>query len=588
MDAPSRRWRGGRCQFEWRDGRLLHEVVPPSRWCVTRADLVDFRNDVSIALERRHITPTDDDDFDPSEKHIGPTMATINKQFIMPVSAAHGHASWALLLHPAGLECDLFVTHCWKEGVFEFLDKVLNSWPRRAEHAYCCMLSNPQTLDIGRLLTDPDRSPFARALQSAQCVLVVPNSDVSVYTRIWCVYEAYLSYAWDKPIFTATKPDPGFWRAVGSAAASCIAGGGAAWLALLYLVPLSLALNFIMLAWITVCGFLTVLMRPSRTSGIVNVLGAFACGIMTTYCLEVWRVHYTSNPMFKAIPAPAAAWMFLLTGGFFAAREADRWWDRVTRIEAGQLRRGYTGRLEDARSSVQADRQRILAEIQDTHQGAKVEEAISVLIRAGMSTPALRRAAAKGIDVSGAGRWSLAMVHGVCIVFVWHQLPHVLYDQSCGGYFRWVPVVMMLEGLLWAALFFRLTADQRGIAACAGIFFGALPYFTVWSVCIFASLVAGTVGQRTNCGPDVLGVFIFGPLALLVSWLGVDVLSVCPRVGQIVVRLFLRSSNGIGTKGGKCPEHAPSCQPSSCEDVESGTCSGSDTSPGSGLTVDRV
>ena len=96
-----------------------------------------------------------------------------------------GGQSWALLAHPSGLYCDLFVSHGWAEGIYEFIDKVLNSWPRGTKHAYCCMLSNPQNLDIGSLIVSPATSPFAKALKAADHVLVVSNRKESLYARIW-------------------------------------------------------------------------------------------------------------------------------------------------------------------------------------------------------------------------------------------------------------------------------------------------------------------------------------------------------------------------------------------------------------------
>ncbi|CAJ1344624.1 unnamed protein product, partial [Effrenium voratum] len=58
---------------------------------------------------------------------------------------------------------------------------------------YCCLLANPQNLDMERLLAvDISESPFAKALQKSSHLLVVPNPTVGVYSRLWCVYEAYL------------------------------------------------------------------------------------------------------------------------------------------------------------------------------------------------------------------------------------------------------------------------------------------------------------------------------------------------------------------------------------------------------------
>ena len=133
-------------------------------------------------------------------------MHTVVSQMMFSLSNRSGGLSWALIQHSEGLECDLFVTHAWTEGIYEFIDKVLNSWPSGTKHAYCCMLSNPQTLDIGDMLTCPSTSPFAQALSSATNVLVVPNRIRSVYDRAWCTYEAYLAYKWGKTLTVATSP----------------------------------------------------------------------------------------------------------------------------------------------------------------------------------------------------------------------------------------------------------------------------------------------------------------------------------------------------------------------------------------------
>ena len=138
----------------------------------------------------------------------GPSMYTVTEQFIKPVTAAAGNVSWALLKHPEGLLCDVFLTHGWAEGIYEFIDKVENSWPRGGTAAYVCFLSNPQNLDISDLIGSPRESPFARALARSSSMLVVPNHVSSIYSRIWCVYEAFLAHSWQKPIRVAQAPVP--------------------------------------------------------------------------------------------------------------------------------------------------------------------------------------------------------------------------------------------------------------------------------------------------------------------------------------------------------------------------------------------
>jgi len=46
---------------------------------------------------------------------------------------------------------------------------------------YCCLLANPQNLDISTLLdVPPEQSPFAYAMQRASHVLIIPNSSVTL------------------------------------------------------------------------------------------------------------------------------------------------------------------------------------------------------------------------------------------------------------------------------------------------------------------------------------------------------------------------------------------------------------------------
>ena len=137
----------------------LHETVHPARWCITFADLKFFRSEVHKAIQ-------DGQNFQENFSEYGPSIYAVNEHYIKPVTAAAGKMSWALMMNPHGLDCDLFITHAWQEDVFEFTDKVLTSWPWRARHAWCCMLANPQNLDIGALLQSPSMSPFALACRA--------------------------------------------------------------------------------------------------------------------------------------------------------------------------------------------------------------------------------------------------------------------------------------------------------------------------------------------------------------------------------------------------------------------------------------
>ena len=158
------------------DGEQLQRRVDFAKWCVTREDFRQLRRMVVEAIKDGRIHPTQMDPFNTQDRTVGPCVHTVNNQFIKPVTAEAGNMSWALMLHPEGLDCDLFITHAWQEGIFELIAKVLNSWPRGARHAYCCVLSNPQNLGISDLIANPRTSPFAKALHAVWAALFARSS----------------------------------------------------------------------------------------------------------------------------------------------------------------------------------------------------------------------------------------------------------------------------------------------------------------------------------------------------------------------------------------------------------------------------
>ena len=165
-------------------------------------DLAFLCQEVCSALRCGQILPGPEDD---ASEVYGPSIYTVNEQYIKPVTQQAGKMSWALMRHPDGLDCELFISHAWQEGVFEFLAKVRHSWPRGVQTAWCCMLANPQNLDISSFLQSPKTSPFAVALEASKVMLVVPNRHQSVYTRLWCSYEAYLAQEDGKTILIANS-----------------------------------------------------------------------------------------------------------------------------------------------------------------------------------------------------------------------------------------------------------------------------------------------------------------------------------------------------------------------------------------------
>lgn len=167
--------------------------IPPERWCIDLGDLLYFEEEV----QRLHAEGTFDLDLNKSGLHketIGPSVFIVNEKYIKPVTRDAGGMSWALWRRPEGLKCDLFATHCWQEGMFEFISKVKKTWPRGAKGLWACFLAIPQNCDIPSVLgDDPFVSPFALAVQRANHIVVVPNHKTSIYERLWCVFEAYVA-----------------------------------------------------------------------------------------------------------------------------------------------------------------------------------------------------------------------------------------------------------------------------------------------------------------------------------------------------------------------------------------------------------
>ncbi|CAE7208210.1 unnamed protein product [Symbiodinium sp. CCMP2592] len=398
------------CRYTTQEALALHESVPPDHWCVTRSDLKHLRREVLKAIENGEIGPPDDgtDDFAVSDKQYGPSIYTVNRQYIMPVTQDAGKVSWALMRHPAGLECDLFISHAWQEGVFEFLSKVLHSWPRAARHAWCCMLANPQNLDIGALLQSPSNSPFALALQASTWVLVVPNRHCSIYTRLWCSYEAYVAHDARKTIFVARSSNR---RKICAALSQALLAGLAG-------VFLALAMDrwrhswrhhvvgLVALCMVVAIALASAALQHNGSRMALNWLGAFVSGFLT--------IHW--YPIHGALELPGKSdelnlaeqrLLLLIAASFFYLMEVDRVNGQSRAEEAVQLRRGFRGSIAHATCSEPDDADRIHAEIGT--QTEDVDYAIQVLLTAGMSTPTLRDVARAGVGIQDAGHAEIAV-----------------------------------------------------------------------------------------------------------------------------------------------------------------------------------
>ncbi|CAK9087221.1 unnamed protein product [Durusdinium trenchii] len=442
----------------------LHETVHPARWCITFADLKFFRSEVHKAIQ-------DGQNFQENFSEYGPSIYAVNEHYIKPVTAAAGKMSWALMMNPHGLDCDLFITHAWQEDVFEFTDKVLTSWPWRARHAWCCMLANPQNLDIGALLQSPSMSPFALALQSSKYMLVVPNRHKSVYTRLWCGYEAYLAFQSNKIIRTAS---PSIWREVLFS-----------WLrmfpALLIGLIVGLLFNFEQVA-----PFLKFILIMRISVALFASLVSQHCGQMRL-CLVANHVGLASTSaafvtsgtlkkQFQFLPLPG--WTTYVVVNFqriciwlyFLLAEVDRVNCQTEMEEAEALQKQYQGSIRHASCSEVRDEENIRHEMGD--QVDEVDQVIQVLLKAGMTSDALRAAYLQGVELRHAGFVQVAipvLVLGPLLLLgcgllgqyfvVLHETGHPLAEV----YTLWASIqfTSILARLAFLCLFVRRSIDER-------------------------------------------------------------------------------------------------------------------------------
>ncbi|CAL1139553.1 unnamed protein product [Cladocopium goreaui] len=418
----------------------LHRSVPADHWCVTYWDLLFLRQEVQSALRCGEIQPGLEDDV--SEDY-GPSIYTVNEQYIKPVTQDAGKMSWALMRNPDGLQCDLFINHAWQEGVFEFLAKVRHSWPRSVQTAWCCMLANPQNLDIASFLQSPKSSPFAIALQASKVMLVVPNRQESVYTRLWCAYEAYLAQEEGKTILIAHSSNlHQILAALRGMALAAIFGASVGIVATL--LNLGQTYGVPALACLVVGSSLVI--HDDVCRRVMHLLGEILCWTQVTHGFVNFFDLYSAEEYpdkDKAVPHKVTQVLHLsywvMTSLAFCVMEVDRINARSAVSEAEELRQGYQGSIQYAKCSQAADAASIRREIGT--QVDRVDHAIHVLLTAGMSTPALR-------DIA----------HRV-------DIEHAAFAEFTGAVFLLGPFATMAVTLSFVDLFYGRCLWQRVVLA---------------------------------------------------------------------------------------------------------------------------
>ena len=283
-----------------------------------------------------------------------------------------------------------------EEGIFEFTRQVLNSWPIDARHAWCCMLANPQNLNIERLICEPKTSPFAIALASAKYVLVVPNLSESVYARLWCAYEAFLAFEHEKIILTAARPcfSQKFRAASAVLVSFCTGLCIGRWTTgLQYQARTSRWLVILFSLCILVSNFCAV----PRCRRIAHLMAAAFAGVFAVAALAPMECPKDLVAVYSRL----CALFWCLMGLCVLVSEVDQLDRQSTQASEQSLQAGYQGSCCKASCSREDDAARIWQEIGS--RSSAVDSTIAVLLKAGMSTASLRRASAAGVDVKNAG-----------------------------------------------------------------------------------------------------------------------------------------------------------------------------------------
>lgn len=110
--------------------------------------------------------------------------------------------SWARIVNEQPLLLTVFVSHCWAEnfdGFVRAVEQAFACWTVKP-HLWICATALYQSADPTDISaqvgtgSNPEHAFFTRALSKAQKLLIVRNSAVDLYQRIWCCWELYLAY----------------------------------------------------------------------------------------------------------------------------------------------------------------------------------------------------------------------------------------------------------------------------------------------------------------------------------------------------------------------------------------------------------
>jgi len=483
--------------------------------------------------------------------------------------------SWALMYHPDGLPCQLFITHAWQEGVYEFLDKAIHSWWSGLAGAYICFLSNPQNLDISDLLRDPGTSPFAMALKRCSHVMVIPNHVGSIYGRLWCSYEAYLAYTQEKTIYTASASvRVEAWKNALYGLACCAVPAIVGTFSLLVACPngwlrcpksdpdtgepddffgfifFVCSMSNLASAFIAACS-----RRPRlrfRCSEIQAVFVGLEVAVQINFATSGWTERFHKMSGLSERAAQRRAWVDIVPNVSWLALAIASMVDTTRLVgqqaEQIELRRNFHGQVAQASCTSDGDAHRIRSELSGRED--RVDQAVNVLIESGMSTEYTRESADRGVPLLDVGRTMFAPV-----VFSWMQWTVnlsfselVLIDAaSLQGQEPsegvWIKFARWSLPHLWLLHWAYLPRERKAFAARSN-FNLTLLYNMLQTLIVFfdasAKLTATVEENRESFIEDANDYsnfqLIFGILRLVIAAVGAVRIARVPSVGPCLAR----------------------------------------------------
>eukprot|EP00434_Breviolum_minutum_P007216 symbB.v1.2.006369.t1/scaffold371.1/size308833/16 len=407
------------------------------------------------------------------------------------------------------------------------------------------------------MLQSPSSSPFALALNAANVVLVVPNRHKSVYTRLWCAYEAYLSQEAGKPILIARTSTQARLMASmkymsSSAALGCVLGLLARlydWHSNRYVWMLALP------------AMLGTTIMDNKSRMIMHCFCEMYCWMELSDIYGFPTGHVWGFP--DEMHTFVHTWFWVMVASFFCLLEVDRNEGRCNIREAEQLRDGYQGSIQYAECSQSTDAQNIMSEI-GRRALNDVDFAIDVLLTAGMSTPALRKIALAGVDIEHAAYSEITAAVTMLGPFDVLTFSHMVFDlfytkneltngelQALAIFFR-----LLLLLLLWKSeiddRFFLLKVLTKAVGfllimvlavCCIAILKGTSPLFS-WlllsNVVMAFVVLLGFLGiegtARIPCGLQILQIFFAR---------GTKVFASCRTVEPVHLQNFYQSRSTI-------------------------------------------